>query len=369
MTDRQAGLPDGEDLLALAAGFTIPARPRSVSPLGQGLINATFNIETDAGDYVLQCVNAKVFTEPERIMGNLQILGEHLAGCPDSGICIPAPVSHRGGTSFTRDPQGGLWRLMPRIPHAINLPGIDTQAQASEVGRALGCFHRLLADLDPGRLAVTLPGFHVTPAYLARLDRILADLSASRRMPDDGVGRALRSVDQGRPWAGALEQARLTGRIAVRVTHGDPKLDNILFHETSGRALAVIDLDTVQPGLIQHDLGDCLRSCCNRRGESSDGTVVFDLDICRAILGAYAEEMRSLLSDGDIAALYDGIRTLPYELGVRFLTDHLEGDRYFRVRSPGENLHKAMIQFALGADIGRKAPRIRALIAESFGAG
>ena len=79
--------------------------------------------------------------------------------------------------------------------------------------------------------------------------------------------------------------------------------------------------------------------------------------------------MRSLLSDGDIAALYDGIRTLPYELGVRFLTDHLEGDRYFRVRSPGENLHKAMIQFALGADIGRKEPRIRALIAESFGAG
>ena len=134
-------------------------------------------------------------------MGNLQVLGEHLAGCPDSGICIPAPIPHRGGTSFTRDPQGRLWRLMPRIPQAVNLPGIDTQAQAAEVGRALGCFHRLLADLDPGRLAVTLPGFHVTPAYLARLDRVLADLSASRRMPDHGVGGALRSVDQGRPWA------------------------------------------------------------------------------------------------------------------------------------------------------------------------
>lgn len=363
-----AGFHDGADLLALAAGFAIPARPRSASPLGQGLINATFNVETDAGDYVLQCVNDKVFPEPERIMGNLQVLGQHLAGRPDSGICIPAPIPHRGGTSFTRDPQGRLWRLLPRIPQAVNLPGIDTQAQAAEVGRALGCFHRLLADLDPGRLAVTLPGFHVTPAYLARLDLVLADLSASGGMPDQGIGGALRSVDQGRPWAVALEQARRDGRIAVRVTHGDPKLDNILFHETSGRALAVIDLDTVQPGLIQHDLGDCLRSCCNRRGESGDGTAAFDLHICRSILGAYAEEMRGLLSEGDIAALYDGIRILPYELGVRFLTDHLEGDRYFRVHSPGENLHKSMIQFALGADIGRREPQIRALITESFGA-
>ena len=364
MNAAQPGFYDAEHLLALASCFAIPTPPRSVAPLGRGLINATYGVVTDAGDYVLQRVNGAVFPEPERIMDNLRVLGDHLAHYPEPGLSIPVPIPHRSGASFARDHQGNLWRLMPRIAHAVNLPRIDTQDQASEVGRALGCFHRLLADLDPAGLAVTLPGFHVTEAYLAHLDHVLAKRLADRTEAD--LDQALAAVASGRPLVGALEQARRDGRIAHRVIHGDPKLDNILFHESSGRALGVIDLDTVQPGLIAHDIGDCLRSCCNRQGESGDGSVGFDLEVCRPLLAAYAREVRGLISTGEVATVFDGIRILPYELGVRFLTDHLEGDRYFRVQAQGENLHKALIQFALGADIERQEAPIRALISKVF---
>ena len=367
MTARELALYDAPTLIALAAGFAVTGRPTSVAPLGQGLINATFSLETDAGGYVLQRVNRQVFPHPERIMANLGVLAGHLACHPNPGIAIPAPIPRRDGAAFAVDRDGNLWRLMERIPDVENLTQVETQAQAREVGFALGRFHRLVADLDPGRLVVSLPGFHVTLGYLARLDRVLAEHRPGALGPD--LTHCLGEVEGRRRLAGALDRARRSGRIPLRVTHGDPKLDNILFHRGDGRALGLIDLDTVQPGLIQHDIGDCLRSCCNRQGESAlAGTGVrFDLDIAEPILGAYARETRNVLGAADLAGVYDGIRLVPFELGVRFLTDHLAGDRYFRVRHRGENLAKALTQFALTTDIERQAEAIRALVRDAFG--
>jgi len=359
------GLYDAGALLALARGFAIPGTPTSVAPLGQGLINATFALETDAGSYVLQRVNRQVFPNPERIMGNLAVLAAHLARYPDPGIAIPAPVPSHDGAAFAVDGHGEVWRLMGRIADGVNLPRIETQAQAQEVGFVLGRFHRLVADLDPSLLSVTLPGFHVTLGYLAQLDR--ARTGQSRQAIEPGLTQCLAEVERRRHQAGTLDQGRQTGLIPVRVTHGDPKLDNILFHQVEGHALGLIDLDTVQPGLVQHDLGDCLRSCCNRQGESGpEMGARFDLDICQAILQTYAAETKDILSESEVAALYDGIRLIPFELGVRFLADHLAGDLYFRVRHRGENLAKALTQFALTADIERQAGTIRAIIQDAF---
>ena len=361
---------DAKTLLALAAGFDLPEPPIAVAPLGQGLINATFALDTGSGRYVLQRVNQKVFPHPERIMANWGVLAEHLAKHPDPGMRIPTTIPARDGTAFALDDDGQLWRLMERIPEAVNLTQVTTEAQGREVGFALGRFHRLLAGLDPARMAVTLPGFHVTPTYLEQLDRALAD-----RPPDtrdtalaQALTQALAEVERRRDLADSLEGARQTGRIPLRVTHGDPKLDNILFHRGDGRALALIDLDTIQPGLIQHDLGDCLRSCCNRQGESATHEGVrFDLDCATAILSAYAAEMRDILGAAELASLYDGIRLIPFELGVRFLADHLAGDRYFRVTHRGENLTKALTQFALAGDIERQENEILGLIRDAFG--
>ena len=367
MTARELGLYDAASLFALAGVFAITGRPISAAPLGQGLINATFALETDAGGYVLQRINRQVFPHPERIMANLGVLAGHLTRHPSPGIAIPTPIPRRDGAAFAVDRDGNLWRLMERIPDAVNLTQVETQAQACEVGFALGRFHHLVADLDPGRLAVSLPGFHVTLGYLARLDRVLAKNRPNALGPD--LTHCLAEVESRRRLAGTLDRARRAGDIPQRVTHGDPKLDNILFHRRDGRAIGLIDLDTVQPGLVQHDVGDCLRSCCNRQGESAlaGAGVRFDLDIAEPILRAYARETRDALAPADLTGMYDGIRLVPFELGIRFLADHLAGDCYFRVHSRGENLAKALTQFALTADIERQEDAIRALVRGAFG--
>jgi Ser/Thr protein kinase RdoA (MazF antagonist) len=156
----------------------------------------------------------------------------------------------------------------------------------------------------------------------------------------------LTSVATRRHIAPVLDEARRTGQLPRRVTHGDPKLNNFLFDPAGAAALALIDLDTVQAGLVHYDLGDCLRSWCNQAGEEAP-TPGFDLAICRALLAGYLGEARKFLEPGEYPFLYPAIRLLPLELGLRFLTDHLEGDWYFKVRARGQNLRRALTQFQL----------------------
>ncbi len=367
MTQRLRQSDDAPSLRAIAARFAIESPPGAIEPLGRGLVNDTFSLQAGGRRYVLQRINGAVFPDPERIMSNLRVLGEHLAGQADARLRLPALIMTRDGAFSLRDVDGDCWRLMEFIPDAVTLERIVDDGQAREVGAVLGRFHRLTESLPCERLGLSLPGFHATPVYLERLLRLAEQTGMT--LEDPAVRAALDFVSTRHGLASVLDEAQRDGRLRLRVTHGDPKLDNILFGATDGRAVALIDLDTVQPGLIQHDLADCLRSCCNQCGESADGdaAVRFDPALCAAILDGYAQEMRDLLTAADIDLLYDAIRLLPFELGLRFLTDHLEGDRYFRVSERGQNLRKAGIQFALVADIERQEATIRTLIAAGFG--
>jgi Ser/Thr protein kinase RdoA (MazF antagonist) len=250
---------------------------------------------------------------------------------------------------------------MECIEPSRTLKRLDTAAQAAEAGRVLGRFHRLGAALDPAALAVTLPGFHHTPAYLAELDRAVAEAG-----PVDDTAGALAFIDARRALAGVLDEALADGRTRLRLIHGDPKVDNLLFDADGARALCLIDLDTVQPGLVHHDIGDCLRSCCNRAGEAGADSVRFDLGLCEALLAGYAEATAGLLSEAEIELIVPAIRLIPLELGIRFLTDHLRGDRWFRVRHRGENLTKARRQLALVADIERQGAAIETVVLRAF---
>jgi Ser/Thr protein kinase RdoA (MazF antagonist) len=349
---------------AVAALFALPSPIADIEPYGNGLINDTFLVTTAGTSGILQRINDAVFPQPERIMLNLAVLEAHLEGQAGGGLPLPRLIPSRDGQPFVRDQDGGLWRLMEFIPNTRVLPGIQDPGEAREAGRVLGRFHALTSALDPARLTVTLPGFHVTPGYLARLMRILEARPADHPAQ---VQQAISLVMARQGDAGVLEDARQRGQVPSRVIHGDPKLDNILFDRSTGRALCLIDLDTVQPGLAHYDLGDCLRSCCNRAGESATDTRArFDLDLCRAVLGGYADETRGVLEDAEIDLLYDAVRLLPFELGIRFLTDHLEGDRYFRVNAPGQNLRKARVQFSLVEDIERQELEIRRIVTECF---
>ncbi len=354
---------------AVASGivdrFALPRPAGSVEPYGSGLINATFLVTAEDARYILQRINQLVFPEPERIISNLSVLGGHLAAGGASGLRIPALIPARDGLLFVRDGEGGLWRLMEFIPNTRGLAHIDDPEQAREVGRILGRFHVLVSDLPVDRLAVVLPGFHVAPGYLERFEQVSATCATAR---SEALSQAIACVTARRAHVDVLETARRGGHLPVRVIHGDPKLDNILFDRATSRAVSLIDLDTVQAGLVHYDIGDCLRSCCNR-GKSAGAGASFDLDLCRAILGAYADETEGLLDTAEIELLFDAIRLIPFELALRFLTDHLEGDRYFRVTERGQNLRKARVQLTLVEDIEGKEPEIRSIIAACFGRG
>ncbi|MDO8705935.1 MAG: aminoglycoside phosphotransferase family protein [Sulfuricaulis sp.] len=352
----------------IAASFDMGGRIQSVRPYGHGLINDTFVAITDTGHRaILQRVNRHVFAHPEHIMENLRVLMDHISHRVSGGqtgareLKLPEIFLSRAGKDFLIDAQSGFWRALGYIENTRTLERITDTRQAEEVGFALGRFHALVHDLDPARLHQTLPGFHDAPNYLARFTQ-----TSAQKTPDSAeLKYCFAFVEERRNLAQVLETAKRERKLVIRPIHGDTKIDNFLFDITTGLAVSLIDLDTVQPGLIHFDVGDCLRSCANLAGESPAdiGAVRFDLDICRAILQHYLAETRSFLTQLDYEYLYDAIRLIPFELGLRFLTDHLEGNHYFKTDWPGQNLHRARVQFQLVADIEKKSKPVKALIA------
>ena len=167
---------------------------------------------------------------------------------------------------------------------------------------------------------------------------------------------------------GLLCWKRPAGRITLqmRIIHGDPKINNIMVDNTTGRAVSIIDLDTVMPGLVQYDIGDCLRSCCNTGGEDAPdiSAVHFDIGLCRAVLSGYMEEAQRFLTESDLDYFFAAVRLIPFELGLRFYTDFLEGNAYFKVSSTSQNLDRAMAQFKLVQSIEEQEEGIREIIAE-----
>lgn len=354
----------------IAGQFLPDEKISTIRPHGHGLINDTFVVTVDSGRrFILQRINRHVFPHPERIMENLRVLGDHVRRRAATGdtaarpLRLPEILPARDGSDFVIDAAGGSWRAQEYIEQTRTLDTIGDIAQAREVGATLGRFHALIHDLDPARLHRTLPGFHDTPGYFARFLR--ASAHPRRAAASRELLHALGFVEARWNLTRVLEQARREGKLATRAIHGDTKLNNFLFDTRTGKAVSLIDLDTVQPGLIHYDIGDCLRSCANPAGESPPDldTVHFDLDIARALLENYLAETRHFLTRHDYGYLYDAIRLIPFELGLRFLTDHLEGDHYFKIDRPGQNLHRALVQFRLTAGIETAEPDLKGLIA------
>ncbi len=362
------------DLKAIASRFVQPGSTiGAVRPLGRGNINDTFLVRTSGGhpgQFVLQRLNTKIFKHPQQVMANIAVVARHLEGRLAAGVLdaerrwvnvFPLPCSKAALLHTAAD--GSTWRALSFVEQAVSVDEISTPDLALEIGRGLGTFHLLLADLDSGRLADTLPGFHITPGYLEHYDRVLAE---GRPGADADIAFCLRFVEERRGLAAVLENAKAKKILAERTIHGDPKVNNIMLDEKSGRAVAMVDLDTVKPGLVHYDIGDCLRSACNRLGEETREwrRVHFDLQLCRPLLRGYLGAAGSTLSAADRHYLFDAARLLAFELGLRFFTDHLAGDLYFRTTEPGHNLRRALVQFRLCASIEEQEKEIRAMAGE-----
>jgi Ser/Thr protein kinase RdoA (MazF antagonist) len=369
-----------EDNLAVAWQFLSRGEVADLAAYGSGNVNDTFlvtvgldqpNLLPDAAGesrFILQRLNTEVFRQPELVMGNLGTVTEHVRRrlerqplANSRRFELPRVLLTPDGRDHVHDAAGAFWRALSFIDRAETFDIIKDRDHAREVGYALGLFHHLLSDLPVNLLADTLPGFHLTPGYLRHYDKVLAARTAP---PSPEISYCLRFVEERRALAYVLEEGKQQQKLKERVIHGDPKVNNVMLDITSGEAVALVDLDTVKPGLVHYDIGDCLRSCCNPLGEETAAweEVRFEPDLARAILAGYLPWARNFLTIGDYAYLYDGIRILAFELGLRFFTDYLAGNVYFKARHREHNLARALVQFKLTASIEAQEGAIQAII-------
>ena len=366
--------PSEADLRAVAEAFALPGEIRSIAPLGNGNVNDTFLVEAGGQRYVLQRLNTQVFRQPELVMQNLQVLDRHVQQRllarqdPSAALLagrrwvLPQVVCTRDADQAWHCCQsGGFWRTLTFVDDARTVEVIEHRQQARELGWGLGLFHHLISDLPVDQLADTLDGFHITPRYLEAYHRELVRTDQPRSALAEECVAFIRDREG---FAGVLEQAKARGELPLRPIHGDPKINNMLLDSGSGEAIALIDLDTVKPGLVHYDIGDCLRSCCNPLGEETTDfeAVGFDLELAGAILEGYLDVAGHFLTPAELRYIPEAARLISFELGLRFFSDYLAGSTYFKADHPEHNLHRAVVQFRLAASIEAQEAELRALV-------
>ncbi len=332
----------------------------SVSLLGEGNINDTYLVEfSDRASVVLQRINGNVFPDPVRVADNVHLVTEHIRHqkpSPDSVRRTLGVIPTTSGNSCLVDDDGHVWRMVNYLENTECFPTVCSDSQAFEGGAMLGWFHRQLDDLSLDRVLNPLPGFHDLPAYCRHFQQVVS--SHKKKLTPD-LQYCCQEADRRLPEAAILQSALRSGKTRTRVIHGDPKIGNILFDKDSKRAVALIDLDTVSTGILHYDIGDCLRSYCNVLGEDPrrpDG-VVFDLDICQLMLKGYSGS-GVYFPASERNLVYQGVRLLTYELALRFLTDFLDNNHYFKVSDEDENLRRAVVQFFLLGSIEKQQESI-----------
>ncbi len=352
-------------MVVLPRFFPASDEYKRIQVLGNGNINDTYLIDfVHRQPAVLQRINAVVFPEPSLVAGNFSMISKHIdAKQRQAGgeAVFPRAIPEITGKPYLLDGAGDIWRAMAYIENTESHRFVKDQSQAFEGGRILGRFHLLLDDLDPKTLSQPIPGFHDLPGYCLAYR---SACSYHRRNNSDELDSCCKAINRRLKDAAILERSRQQRQIRRRVIHGDPKCDNILFDKQTGDAVALIDFDTVSSGLLQYDLGDCLRSFCNPAGEKPEtlDDVYFDMERCGRVLSGY-QSSGAPLSVAERGLIYQGVRLLTFELGLRFLTDYLAGDRYFKVSHERENLDRTMVQIRLLESIEKQQTAIESIVA------
>jgi len=338
----------------LIAAFKIDADIASVTPFGSGHINDTYRIKnshSEGTDYLLQRINHYVFKDVPALMQNLLYVTEHLkeklSEIPGSDLEkeVMTIVETRDGKAYFRDAEGNYWRVFHFLKDTRSYDQVTTGQQAYEGGKAFGRFQALLSDMDPGLIKDTIPDFHNIASRLTKFEHAVKT---------DKVGRlhkVLPEVEfiQQRVYE-MSEILRLgrAGKLPLRIVHNDTKFNNVLLNEDD-HAQCVIDLDTVMPGYVAYDFGDSIRTIANTAPEDEVNIGLIDINtsLFESYTNGYLEEAVYFLTESELDSLLKGALLLPFAQTVRFLTDYLEGDHYYKIRSPDHNLQRTRAQLAL----------------------
>lgn len=352
------------------AQFAVEGRLMERRPYGNGHINDTFLLVYEMPEgvnkrYILQRMNHDIFRKPQELMENIVNVTEYLrkviisqGGEPERETLNV--VKTRDGKSNYRDSGGNYWRMFLFIERTVCLEKVESAKDFYDSAVAFGNFQRMLADYPAETLHETIPNFHHTPSRFRAFQKAVQE---------DKLGRAALVREE---IAFAMEREKDTpvltdllaaGQLPLRVTHNDTKLNNILFDEESRKALCIIDLDTVMPGLSHYDFGDSIRfgASTGEEDERDLKKIELDLSLYEAFTKGYLEGCGGRLTNKEIETLPMGAKLMTYECGIRFLADYLEGDVYFKIHRDGHNLDRARTQFKLVADMEAKWDDMRAI--------
>ncbi len=335
---------------------------------GNGHINDTFLVEGDTR-YILQRMNRSIFTKPWEVMENItgvtSFLKEKIkkAGGDERRETLTVIFSENG-KSIYEDNYGDNWRMYYMIEDAMCYDQVESEQDFYESAKAFGNFGHLLSDYPAETLHETIPGFHDTKArYDVFVQAVEADICGRA----ENVRREISFFMERADITGVLKQLQTDGKLPLRVTHNDTKLNNIMMDKSTGKGICVIDLDTVMPGLAVHDFGDSIRfgASTGAEDEQNLSKVNLDLHLFELYTKGFLEGCQGSLTKDEITMLPMGAKVMTYECGMRFLTDYLQGDTYFKIHRAGQNLDRCRTQMKLVADMEAKWAQMEQIVSQA----
>lgn len=332
--------------------FQVDGKLTNSKPFGHGHINRTFLVETDAGKkYIMQQINTHVFKNPAELMENVIAVTEHIRKKVDPAEQALHFFKTKDGNYYCGDQDGQCWRCCEFVEgFCLDLP--ETDRDFYESALAFGRFQQQLADFPADTLHETLPNFHNTPdRYRLLKEAVRSDVCGLAKTVQGELGFIMAREEE----AGTIQKLLDDGRLPLRVTHNDTKLNNVLLDAKTRKAICVLDLDTVMPGTSLMDFGDSIRfGAATAEEDARDlDKMAIDLHLFEVYTKGYLEACSSMTED-EISLLPLGAKIITLELAIRFLTDHLEGDHYFKVSYPGHNLVRTKAQLKLVKDMEAK---------------
>jgi aminoglycoside phosphotransferase len=364
------------DLRSVAALFQICGDFREAAPCGSGHINDTYAVIFDqAGTpirYMFQRINHNVFKDPAGLLANVERVTAHIrhkleaAGADQISRRVLTLVPARDGKRCCADTEGDHWRCYLFIERAKTYDQIEAPRQAFEAARAFGEFQKQLADLPAPRLRDTIPNFHHTRSRFDALRQAIEQDACNRAA---GVKADIEFALRHEPLVDVLLDLQARGLLPERVTHNDCKLNNVMLDDATGQGVCVIDLDTVMPGLTLYDFGDMCRTaaCPTVEDERDLAKVEMRMEMFEALVDGYLASAGEFLNPVEKDHLVFCAKLITFEIGIRFLADHLAGDRYYKVHRLGHSADRARVQFKMVESFERNDAAMRKVVQAAAG--
>lgn len=354
------------DIIAVINQFSIEGKITNAQPFGTGHINDTFLIETDRQKYVLQRINHEVFKNPTLVMENIALVCEAQARALENfheraDRQVLTLVFTTNQQPYWQDDKGNTWRVYVYVPDTVSFEIITNTKQAYQAGKGFGKFQRLLSGLNPNLLHDTIPKFHHLGWRYEQLETAIEKDIAGRKQ---GVENEIAFVLQRKNLAVQLAEALATGLLPLRATHNDTKISNLLFDRHSEEGICVIDLDTVMAGSVIYDFGDLVRTSLSLSAEDETdlSKVQIRMEVFEALTKGYLHEAKHFITDSERERLVFGGKIITLIMAVRFLTDYLSGDVYYKIKHEYHNLDRCRTQLRLVEQIEAREKEMLRLI-------